>query len=222
MNTKQETTKEKNLAIYEQAREVPQYALKTIGAGRLKGFSDVNPVYRIKRMTEIFGPCGLGWYYEVTSTWTETYGQEVKCFCNLNLYFKDIESGEWSRPIFGTGGSSLVEVNSKGTFVSDEAYKMALTDALSVAMKSLGIAADVYYAKDNNPANPGDSKYRQLDDKPADITAEAVAAMKAADSRATFEAVWNRYKTKVSIAQGSPFYNAALEMGKRYPKQKAS
>lgn len=213
-----------NLHIYEQARTVPDYALKKIEAGRLKGFSDVNPMYRIKRMTEIFGPVGFGWYYEVTKSWTETYGQEVKVFCNLNLYVNN--GGEWSKPIFGTGGSTIVEVNSKGTYVSDEGYKMALTDALSVAMKSLGIAADVYYSKDGKPANPGDSKYRQLDkqDEQAPATAEAaaVAEMNKVESREQFETVWAKYKKTVNIQQGSPFWNAALEKGKKFPKPKAS
>lgn len=213
-----------NLHIYEQARTVPDYAIKTIKGGRLKGFSDVNPMYRIKRMTEIFGPVGFGWYYEVTNSWTEQYGQEVKVFCNLNLYVKN--GDQWSKPIFGTGGSTIVEVNRDGTFVSDEGYKMALTDALSVAMKSLGIAADVYYSKDGKPANPGDSKYRQLDKQPEQTSvtdeAAAVAEMNKVASREQFEAVWAKYKTKVSIQQGSPFWNAALEKGKKFPKPKAS
>ncbi len=55
----------KNLSIYERARLVPESAIKPIVNGRLKGKSDINPVYRIKRMTEIFGPCGIGWRYEI-------------------------------------------------------------------------------------------------------------------------------------------------------------
>jgi len=34
--------------------------------------------------------------------------------------------------------------------MSDECFKMALTDALSVACKSLGVAADVYFEKDRS------------------------------------------------------------------------
>lgn len=54
-----------NMSIYDQARKVPQDAIKPIQAGRLKGFSDINPMWRIKKMTEMFGPCGIGWYYEI-------------------------------------------------------------------------------------------------------------------------------------------------------------
>ena len=146
-----------NLRYYELLRKVPDYALKQIGAGRLKGMSDINPVYRIKAMTEAFGPCGIGWKYVITKQWLETYGQEVKAFCNIDLFIK--VDGEWSDAIPGTGGSSLVAVERSGLYVSDEAYKMALTDALSVAMKALGVAADVYYSKDK--VGQFDTKYEQ-------------------------------------------------------------
>lgn len=156
---KKEETKAQgdNLRFYEQLRQVPLYALKQIGAGRLKGMSDINPLFRIKAMTEAFGPCGIGWKYVITKQWLETYGQEVKAFCNIDLFIK--VDGEWSDAIPGTGGSSLVAMERSGAYVSDEAYKMALTDALSVAMKSLGVAADVYYSKDK--VGQFDTKYEQ-------------------------------------------------------------
>lgn len=139
-----------NMSIYNKARSVPDDALKPIQAGRLKGMSDINPVYRIKRLTEIFGPCGVGWWYEITDKsiiFDEMTNQ--KCaFVDVLLFFKDPETGEASHGIPGTGGASFVAQERSGPYMSDECYKMALTDALSVACKSLGIAADVYYAKD--------------------------------------------------------------------------
>ena len=43
----------------------------------------------------------------------------------------------------------MLIVKEKGQLVSnDEAYKMAYTDAISVACKSIGVGADVYYGKD--------------------------------------------------------------------------
>ena len=139
-----------NMKLYESARSVPNEALKTIGAGRLKGMSDVNPMWRIKRLTEMFGPCGVGWWYEVTRK--EIIFDEItnqKCaFVDINLYYVDAETGHESHAIPGTGGSSFVATERNGPYMSDECYKMALTDAISVAAKALGIAADVYYAKD--------------------------------------------------------------------------
>ena len=37
-----------NMSIYNAVRSVPNEAIKPIGAGRLKGFSDINPMWRIK------------------------------------------------------------------------------------------------------------------------------------------------------------------------------
>lgn len=49
-----------NLDIYNVVRSVPSEAQKPILAGRLKGMTDVNPMWRIKTLTELFGACGFG------------------------------------------------------------------------------------------------------------------------------------------------------------------
>lgn len=143
-----------NLKIYNAVREVPQTAQKPISAGRLKGKTDINPMWRIKALTEQFGPCGIGWYYNLTKQWTEVCNDEVCAFVNIELYIKI--DGEWSKPIFGTGGNKLIEKESKGLHVSDECFKMATTDALSVACKQLGVGADIYWQEDGTKYDKGD------------------------------------------------------------------
>jgi len=141
-----------NLDIYDKVRTVPSNALKEIQAGRLKGKSDINPMWRIKSLTEQFGPCGIGWKYTITRQWLETGGKdEIAAFVNIDLFVK--YNGEWSDAIPGTGGSMFVANESKGPYVSDECFKMALTDAISVSCKALGFAADVYWDKDSTKYN---------------------------------------------------------------------
>lgn len=149
-----------NLDYYNKLKVVPQQALRQIQSGRLRGKHDINPMWRIKAMTEQFGVCGIGWKYVITKQWTETFGSEVKAYCNIDLFIK--VNGEWSDAIQGTGGSSEVSMESKGAYVSDECYKMALTDALSVAMKALGVAADVYFEAEKDTIDI-DSKYGAQD-----------------------------------------------------------
>lgn len=153
-----------NLDYYNKLKVVPQEALRQIQSGRLRGKHDINPMWRIKAMTEQFGVCGIGWKYVITKQWTETFGSEVKAYCNIDLFIK--VNGEWSDAIQGTGGSSEVSMESKGAYVSDECYKMALTDALSVAMKALGVAADVYFEAGKNIIDI-DSKYDTQDSRAA-------------------------------------------------------
>ena len=145
-----------NLELYDKFRKVPETAKKNISGGRLQGMTDINPMWRIKTLTEEFGVCGFGWYYEIVDQWLETAmaKDEITANVKINLYVK--QGDEWSKPIVGIGGSMLVANEKKGLYVNDECYKMALTDAISVACKSLGIGADVYWNKDNTKYN--DSK----------------------------------------------------------------
>lgn len=136
-----------NLRIYEAVRTVPPAALKEIQAGRLKGKSDINPMWRFKTLTEQFGPVGVGWKYVILDKRLEQGANgEIAAFVDIDLYYK--ENGEWSAAIPGTGGSSFVTNESKGLYVNDECFKMALTDAISVSCKALGFGADVYWNKD--------------------------------------------------------------------------
>jgi hypothetical protein len=138
-----------NLAIYNKVRKVPQEAQKPIKGGRLKGMTDINPMWRIKTITEQFGPVGQGWYYEIIEKRIEEGGNNEKvAFVDINLFVKF--GDEWSKPIVGTGGSSFVAKEKSGFFTSDECFKMALTDAISVACKALGVGADVYFEKDRS------------------------------------------------------------------------
>ena len=141
-----------NLELYTALRTPPKEALKEIKAGRMKGKTDINPMWRIKVLTERFGPCGIGWKYEITKQWLEPgVGGEISAFCNINLFYR--YNGEWSEAVPGTGGSSFVSKEKSGMYVSDECYKMALTDAISVAAKALGVAGDIYWQSDPTKYN---------------------------------------------------------------------
>lgn len=153
------------MEIYNRVRQVPDEAKKAISSGRLKGKTDINPMWRIKKLTEEFGPCGIGWWTKVTDKWTETVGDETCAFVDLELYIK--VGDEWSKPITGSGGSKLSTKERSGVYVSDECYKMAETDALSVACKKLGIGADVYFSADR-------TKYSQTVDDSKKIGANDV------------------------------------------------
>ena len=63
-----------NMEIYDRLRDVPQNAQKQIGAGRLKGMTDINPMWRIARLTEMFGPVGI----------VESQSSEPKCAAALS------------------------------------------------------------------------------------------------------------------------------------------
>ena len=159
-----------NMNIYDSFRVTPKEAQKEIAGGRLRGFTDINPMYRIQKLTEKFGPCGIGWYYEPVKKWIEQAGDEIMAFVDISLFIK--VDGEWSKPIAGTGGSALYAMEKGGLKASDECFKMATTDAISVACKQLGIGADVYW-------RAGESKYNRSD------PGNAIPASKLAETQKT-------------------------------------
>lgn len=163
---------EQNMILYDRFKTTPQEARKTIKGGRLNGFTDINPMWRFKVLTEAFGPCGIGWKYEITDQ-RIIPGPDGKsaAFVDILLYYK--QDGQWSEGIPGIGGSSFVSKESNGLHMSDECFKMALTDAIGTACKALGMSADIYFEKDrtkynNAPGNSADTKPRSpVDDAAA-------------------------------------------------------
>ena len=195
-------TESGNLGIYNQVRSVPSDAITPITGGPMKGKSNINPQWRLEKLTELFGPAGIGWKIEQVSRWTETTGQgEVAVFCEVNLYVK--QGDQWSAPVFGQGGNMLMRrstewVNGQpvsSVHIDDEAYKKAYTDAISVACKALGFAADVYYRED-------ETKYGSCRQ---DVPASAPAQQESAPS-----GQWPWNPSFKEIKPGAPNWKASV------------
>lgn len=138
------TPRNQNMIHWDKLSRPPADALKEIRGGRLKGKTDINPMWRYQAMTEEFGIVGDGWKYEIVNLWTvPAANNQMFAYAQVNLYVKRA-GGEWGEAIPGIGGSMMIEKESAGLHSNDEAYKMAVTDALSVAMKMLGVAAEIY------------------------------------------------------------------------------
>lgn len=204
-----------NKRYYDKFRSVPESAKKKIGAGKLKGFTNINPQWRIEVLTEMFGPAGIGWVIENVRYWTTEGVSECAMWCSLDLRVK--VDGEWSNPINGIGGSKLYG-KGQGDGINDEACKMAQTDAISVACKNLGIAADVYMGVDDTkyrgevqnfawatppgvPAPPAPPTPAPMPQAPANLPAPGteidhiVQLFVNAKSGDELKALWSQYKT---------------------------
>lgn len=165
-----------NMSIYEKLKTVPDEAQKKITGGRLNGMTDIKPMWRIQKLTEVFGPVGVGWKTKIKNKEIiEGANGEKIAIVDIDLFVK--MDNEWSEAIEGTGGSSFVANESKGLYTSDECFKMAYTDALSVACKALGMGAEVYW---------GDSKY--TNNKKEEITTREQAEQ--------YKTTFGKYKGK--------------------------
>lgn len=156
-----------NLEFWNKYKEVPANALKDFDNGNFKG-TDINTIWRMKCLTEYFGMCGIGWYYDIINISHEKIDEAdtILTFAEIKLYIK--VDGEWSKGITGVGGNKMLSyVKSRDYYkASDEATKMAVTDAIGNACRNLGIGADVYWANDK-------TKYTNEEQKPPQIPTKA-------------------------------------------------
>ena len=144
--------KQQSIELFRAQARPPESAIRPIEAGRLKRFSDINPQWRIEALTETYGLYGVGWFVQIKDTNTvdlpET--QEKMLVLTLELYVRDWsipDEYKWFGPALGIGGDYLIVRDKNGVHGNDEAYAMAMTDALGKAAKLFGIANDIYRGK---------------------------------------------------------------------------
>ena len=107
-------------------------------SGGFKGTA-IKPQWVVMRLTEEFGPCGLGWGINRPEFQVVPVGAEVMVYCTVSCWHGTLDNILW-----GVGGDKVSTSRQSGTFNDDEAFKKAFTDAIMNAFKFLGVAADVH------------------------------------------------------------------------------
>jgi hypothetical protein len=140
-----------NLRFWDQLKRTDPKATKPFTrSGGFRG-TQIDPTWRLRMMTETFGPIGQGWGYEQLE-WTVVEGMAFVC---VRVWYRDPETGgqHWTGPQWG--GTELVRRRRDGPGEpNDEAFKMSITDALGKCLLQIGVAADVHLGLFD------DSKYR--------------------------------------------------------------
>jgi hypothetical protein len=134
---------------------------------RAGGFSGtaIKPMWSFRRMTEEYGPCGVGWGVNEPSFQVVHSTDEALVYCTVSIWH-----GKRENIVFGVGGDKAVGKFKSGAFTDDEAFKKAFTDAVTNALKLIGVGADVHMGlfDDNKYVNDlraefGDDKVDQVD-----------------------------------------------------------
>ena len=109
-----------------------------------KGFGEIttiDPQWQIGKMTEVFGPVGVGWGYNVNYTYTDQL-----VFAEVSVWAKDdVNSYVPYGPV-----CSVQKLWRKTGALDDEAPKKAMTDAMTKALSHLGVSADVFLGMFDN------------------------------------------------------------------------
>jgi hypothetical protein len=90
-------------------------------SGGFKGTA-IKPMWANKRMTEFFGPAGIGWGSERPLFEVVNAGDEILVYCTVSLWYIDAASSIPNR-VFGVGGDKVVVKTKNGLQSDDEAFK---------------------------------------------------------------------------------------------------
>jgi hypothetical protein len=132
-----------NLELWKSVEKTDPSHTKAITGKQYKGTSP-QPYYLVRKATETFGPCGIGWGYTVEERVEDGAAHETGCD---KLH---IERGE----VTHIGGTPFSGRRKDGTPYTDEdAPKKSVTDALVKALSMLGFAGDIFIGRYD------DSKY---------------------------------------------------------------
>lgn len=166
MPGKEATKGSSNLEIWNQLSTTPKEVQKTYFRGN-KQLTAIDPTYRNKRLTELFGPAGFGWGFWVDEQWSEELCNNQYCFATVTLW--RLGNSERQPIATYTGGTRVYAGE------ADEAYKSAITDALTKCASVLGFGADIY---------DGSTKIEDRTDAPP-TTPYAIAAQCLQEARKT-------------------------------------
>jgi hypothetical protein len=139
--------KQANLSIWTQVEKTDPAAQKPMFAADGANLTSINHNYQIKRATELFGPCGFGWGYDVINA-SIIDGAMVS---NTQTKVSSVQIEFWYKhqdqvcKFSHFGQTPFVSVGTDEKAITDEdAHKKSLTDAIGKALSMLGFSADIY------------------------------------------------------------------------------
>ena len=139
----------------------PAHTKQFTRAGGFRGTA-IKPMWANLRMTEFFGPCGIGWGMYKPEYQLVEVAEEVLVYCTLNVWYAI--DGKERGQVYGVGGDKVAVKGKDGIRTDDEAFKKAYTDALSNAMKMIGVGADVHLGQfeDNKYVQSVAEEFKQV------------------------------------------------------------
>lgn len=179
-----------NMRIWNRYADIDPKFTKPI-TGRDYSGTSPNPQYVVRCLTEIFGPVGKGFGWEVLAEAFTDLGGTHLHWCRIRFWWRDAD-GVCDFEQYGQTKAAYTTL--KGTMrVDEDAPKKSLTDAIVKAASHLGIAANIFLGRwdDSKYVASVNEEYREKERAPGITTqADAIAAITSAATVGTLNAAW--------------------------------
>lgn len=142
---------DEKMSLWERVEKTPPEQTKAITGKAYKGTSP-KPYWIVRKATETFGPCGIGWGFNIISERIEDGGKpgDRVHIAHVRVWFKWAgERGE----VEHIGQTMFSGTNKNGLYTDEDAPKKSVTDALVKALSMIGFAGDIFMGRYD------DSKY---------------------------------------------------------------
>jgi hypothetical protein len=174
-----------NKALWKRAFVTDPRAVKPITGKQYSGNSP-KPYWIVERLTDEFGPCGIGWGFSIINERFERFSETDSLHVAVVSfwYMLDGQRGELQQ----VGQTKASYMSSKGSFILDEdAPKKSVTDALVKCASYLGFAGDIFsgmwddskyvaYALEVSMEREALANQEPPDEQPEDFNARKIAA----------------------------------------------
>lgn len=132
-----------NTELWDRVCKTDPKQVKEITGKQYKGNSP-KPYYIVRRLTEEFGPCGIGWGITILGERIERLSEhDLLHIANVRLWFVQGDKRGEIEQIGQTMAAYLKSDKSK-TVVDEDAPKKSVTDALVKCASYLGFAGDIF------------------------------------------------------------------------------
>jgi hypothetical protein len=206
-----------NLALWAAVERTDPEQTKPITGKPYKGTSP-KPYHLVHKATEIFGPCGIGWGFEIVRERVEdgAPGDKVH-IAHVRVWYK--WNGE--RGVVEHVGQTMFSgKNKNGPFTDEDAPKKSVTDAIVKALSLIGFAGDIFMGRYD------DSKYvneiraeiaeeHRTDQKPNESMSAYLKIahdhIKTIDTAASLRSWWEGQKdmrVKIGVVKGTREYES--------------
>ena len=198
-----------NMHIWKQVQRTdPRFTKPLTGVGYTG--TSINGTYMVMRATEIFGPLGTGWNYEVLESEfidgmplsEPIYDEKNKyigarylrdadgsLFCeqhhSIKILLWYIIEGEIRGEIISYGATKFRYKSNNGLVTDIEVYKKSLTDAIKKALSMLGFSADIFLGMHDNPEYVASNKLEYEIKAATDNAEDATRVRKELDEKFT-------------------------------------
>lgn len=197
-------------------RTDPAHTKKFKRSGGFEGTA-IKPIWSYRRMTEEFGPCGAGWGIDAPQFQVLQGAEDEKLvFCTVNVWYGDKDD---RRVLVGVGGDKAVSKNKYGLASDDEAFKKAFTDAVTNALKMIGVGADVHMGlfDDNKYVNTMREEFSE--EKPTANTVTGPPVKSSAQLKR--DGNWDKLMMELSLDFGDCHTRLALDKIKAHYRERA-